>query len=143
MEAVSKEIWLGLSSDDFEPGDRFYWTDKGGNIRYGTVVSSEETAIIVKGDLGEDMNFCVPKKEGFKFLLSCCGKPMDFSKIKEGSMISCQSINGSRDYVRITEYNPGVILKGEYLKKTDRVFEIHHSEYASIEQKMAYWELED
>lgn len=134
------EIETDPSHRDFERGDRFYWTTSEGEIKFGTVIYSAESKIEILSDESEIVTFPENPYKSLIASLYGCGKPLDLSQIEEGSVISLTTF-GHRDYVEVTNYIPGGFIQGVFLGSTLPIA-ITADEEATLEQKMAYWELE-
>lgn len=139
-----KESLVGLSYLDFEPGDNFYWIPPFSGAEFGTVISSEEGKIVVLADeSGERIEFVDTPERSLEHQLQVCGKPMDYSGLRVGSIISQMLTDNIRRYVRVTEYVPGLTLKGDYSNTDYGKLKVKASRKMPVEHLLADWELED
>lgn len=139
-----KEAFVGLSYLDFEPGDNFYWIPPFSGAEFGTVISSEEGRIVILADEnGELIEFTDTPEQTLDKRLESCGKPMDYSYLHVGSVISQMLTDNIRRYVRVTEYVPGLTLKGDYSNADYGKLKVKASRKMPVEHLLADWELED
>lgn len=138
LAVIEKEA--GVSPADFEPGERFYCLDRNGLLQFGSVKSSEPEKVVVKLDNGQYIKYEARPGVSIEEALSGCGKPLDPSQLKVGSVVSVY-YGGKRHFFEITRVTPDEVM-AIFTTPPYLTHFIQSSESESLEYKMAYWELE-
>lgn len=130
----------GVSPADFEAGDRFYCIDKNGILQLGVVLSSTPDKVSVRLDNGQYIQYEAQSGYSIEQCLASCGKPLDLSQLKVGSVLSATH-GGIRHFLEVTRLTNTELL-AMFTTPPHLTHLIRESETETLEHKLAYWELE-
>lgn len=140
-----EEVHVGLCPDDFEQGDRIYWISERVNLHFGTITESTPQKITVLPD-DSNLHFTIDltSSKSLDGILTGYGKPLDLSRVQRNSVISYKpNPKGKRVYVRVTEHIPRKSVTGFYIQDNLAPFSAIDGNSISMEEQLAFWQLED
>lgn len=132
---------LPVLLEDFETGDRIYWT-RYSSVKMGTVTSSGYGLLVVQFDDKSYRSFTAQELAVANTRSGSIGKPLDLSLVEVGGIISHLIEDDEREYADVLSYLPEMELSYR-VQDRDAIIVIKENDYShTIEQQMFDWEAE-